>query len=156
MANQIFDNVVIANNPDLFHLSLPEPKIIILPSKTGSNSTEGKKEEDDLINNFNKTFSIEDTSSGSADKKSGNNNRGMNTINKVNGLLWPSNVEIQDEQTLIDYANCNINNVNYITKEILEFVNGNSINIANNVKQYEFKTVDEVTEIENFEKNVII
>ena len=109
-----------------------------------------------MINNFNKTFSIEDTSSGSADKKSGNNNRGMNTINKVNGLLWPSNVEIQDEQTLIDYANCNINNVNYITKEILEFVNGNSINIANNVKQYEFKTVDEVTEIENFEKNVII
>ena len=153
---KLYSNVVIANNPDLFHLSLPEPKIIILPSKTGSNSTEGKKEEDDLINNFNKTFSIEDTSSGSADKKSGNNNRGMNTINKVNGLLWPSNVEIQDEQTLIDYANCNINNVNYITKEILEFVNGNSINIANNVKQYEFKTVDEVTEIENFEKNVII
>lgn len=152
---KLYSNVVIANNPDLFHLSLPEPKIIILPSKTGSSSTEGKKEEDDLINNFNKTFSIEDTSSGT-DKKNVNNNRGMNTINKVNGLLWPSNVEIQDEQTLIDYANCNINNVNYITKEILEFVNGNSINIANNVKQYEFKTVDEVTEIEGFEKNVII
>lgn len=157
---KLYSNVVIANNPDLFHLSLPEPKIIILPSKTGGNNgnENGKKDEDDLISNFNKTFSLEDNSSSSSgEKKTVNNqNRGMNAINKVNGLLWPSNVEIQEEQTLIDYANCNINNINYITKEILEFVNTNSMNIANNVQQYEFKTVEEVVEIENFEKNVLI
>ena len=46
--------------------------------------------------------------------------------------------------------------INYITKEILEFVNTNSMNIANNAQQYEFKTVEEVVEIENFEKNVLI
>ena len=132
---KLYSNVVIANNPDLFHLSLPEPKIIILPSKTGGNNgnENGTKDEDDLISNFNKTFSLEDNSSSSSgEKKTVNNqNRGMNAINKVNGLLWPSNVEIQEEQTLIDYANCNINNINHFMQE-----NNNGKEIYRGIQRY--------------------
>lgn len=155
---RLYNNVIIANNPDLFRLSLPEPKIIILPTKN-SNSNEYKKDEEDtniLIQNFNKKFSLEANGNKDGVKKANGGNN-MSTENKVSGLLWPTNVEITDEQMLIDYSNCNINNINYITKDIVEFVNMNTMNITNGVtKHYEFKTEDEVKEIENFEKNISI
>ena len=72
-------------------------------------------------------------------------------------MMWPSNSEIQDEQSILDYINHNINKVDYITPEINEFFNKNTINISNpDYKKYEFITNEEVKEIEEFEKNSII
>ena len=65
-------------------------------------------------------------------------------------MLWPSNGEIQNEQTLMDYYSLNISNVNYITKNIIEFFNNPPY------KRYEFITSEDVKEIEEFEKNAII
>ena len=168
----LFSKVVIANNTDLFRLCLPEPKIIIVPSMKGSGNSsvaaEGNKKEDNdsgssetlLFQSFNKKFIKEGNALGSgtancsANNLANKNNSQLNTINKVNGMLWPSTVEISDENILIDYANNNINNVNYITNDILDFVNRNMMVVSNGGSGYEFKTEDEVNDIEAFEKTI--
>ena len=174
----LFSKVVIANNTELFRLCLPEPKIIIVPtvkgSGTGVDGVNGSKKDDSdsssssetMFQSFNKKFIKEggNTSSNNVNSCISNsnsnvsmkNNNQINTINKVNGMLWPSSVEISDENILIDYANNNINNVNYITNDILEFVNRNMLVLSNGGSGYDFKTEDEVTDIEAFEKAIQI
>jgi hypothetical protein len=144
----LFHNIVITSNSDLFKLSLPEPKIIILPSKnkglTPSGNNKKENEEEILLQNFNNKYTI--------DKKLDIpiTENVIKNSNEISSMLWPSNGEIQNEQTLMDYYSLKISNVNYITKNIIEFFNNP------HYKKYEFITSEDVKEIEEFEKNAIL
>ena len=144
----LFHNIVISSNSDLFKLSLPEPKIIILPSKnkglTPSGNNKKENEEEILLQNFNNKHTIEKKLDIPITENV------IKNSNEIFSMLWPSNGEIQNEQTLMDYYSLNISNVNYITKNIIEFFNNP------HYKRYEFITSEDVKEIEEFEKNAII
>jgi hypothetical protein len=142
-------------------------------SGTGVDGVNGSKKDDSdtsssemMFQSFNKKFikdggntcsnNVNSCISNSNSNVSMKNNNQINTINKVNGMLWPSSVEISDENILIDYANNNINNVNYITNDILEYINRNMLVVSGGGSGYDFKTEDEVTDIEAFEKTIQI
>ena len=123
---QLFHDLIVTNNSNLFKLTLPSPKIVIVPPKQQMKTS--STPENAIKNN-----------------------------NKIYSMIWPSNSEIQDEQYLHDYYLENIVKIDYITPEINEFFNKNTINISNpDYKKYEFITNEEVKEIEEFEKNSII
>ena len=109
-----------------------------------------KKEDDNILLNMNNKYTNNNYYPQNKESVIRNSNR-------ISSMMWPSNTEIQDEQCLLDYYNENIAKVDYITPEINEFFNKNTINISNpDYKKYEFITNEEVKEIEEFEKNSII
>ena len=82
---KLFSKTIIANNPDLFFMSLPQPKIIILPSK---NLTDKKKFNMDTelsqlsdmkeiieISGFNESFTSEQSNSITLQGNNNNNNK---------------------------------------------------------------------------------
>ncbi len=151
---ELFSNILIKNNSTLFRLNLPGPKIVILPqkqqTKTSSTTDSMKKEDDNILLNMNNKYTNNNYYPQNKESVIRNSNR-------ISSMMWPSNTEIQDEQCLLDYYNENIAKVDYITPEINEFFNKNTINISNpDYKKYEFITNEEVKEIEEFEKNSII
>lgn len=144
---KLFHKSVVANNADLFRLLLPEPKIIIIPNK--QSLQEHSKEDINLLNqNFNKKFTL---SEKKETKKMPNGGMNPNYPNKVSGLLWPTNCEIMDEQSLIDYSYFTCTHVNYLTNDIVEFINKST-----GKKAYDFKTLNEAIEAEKFQKNALL
>ena len=151
---ELFSNILIKNNSTLFRLNLPGPKIVILPqkqqTKTSSTTDSMKKEDDNILLNMNNKYTNNNYYPQNKESVIRNSNR-------ISSMMWPSNTEIQEEQCLLDYYHENIAKVDYITPEINEFFNKNTINISNpDYKKYEFITNEEVKEIEEFEKNSII
>ena len=150
---ELFNNIIINNSANLFRLTLPSPKIVIAPPKQQSKTSstiDTKKEDDNILQNINNKFT-------NNSYHPQNKENAIRNANRIASMMWPSNSEIQDEQSILDYINHNINKVDYITPEINEFFNKNTINISNpDYKKYEFITNEEVKEIEEFEKNSII
>ncbi|MCQ2818225.1 MAG: nucleotidyltransferase domain-containing protein [archaeon] len=139
----IFHDRVISCNADLFRLNLPEPKIVIVTSRQNleekKNLTEDESDLNLLLQEIDKKFSMDEKE---AEKGPKVDNGNLGSKNKVNGLLWPSNEENLDEQTLIDYKKKNISNITYITKEFCAFIT--NLEEGGNRRIYDFKT--ELTE----------
>ena len=122
----IFHDRIISCNSELFRLHLPEPKIVIVSSK--ANEEQKKNDENsDLIQNFNKKFTLEDKD----EDKIGEN---FSLIkNKINGFLWPSNEDYLDDFTVMYFYNTGcklINNSHVVRDKQCCYVSGlcNSLN----------------------------
>jgi len=175
MLLKLFNKTVTINNSELFYFTLPQPKIIITPKnleieQNESNNKNISNNNSDLINSFNKMF-VSNTNNNNSitnnnnEEISLNNNilssnncngssPGNDVKNTLNNLIWPSNYKVEDnneKNNLINYYK-NMNNINYATKEILEFVMKNS----ETNKSYNFQSYQDFSSIHTFLKNINI
>ena len=121
---KLFNRILSGHIPELFFENLPQPKMVILPTNKNDDFEESNEK-------------IE-----------------KNAKEIANLMRFPILKEITNEQMLNDYNNFYVENVNYVTNEIVKFIL-DDVKIPED-KKYNYQSNQEIQEILNFEINAKI